>query len=200
MASAPTATAVPVTIPRFTIGTLKTLPYTGQRYELVEGFLLVTPPPRSAHQIVITRLLTALAAVLGDPGPAYVVTPGVIERGDSTHFEPDLLVYPSRFPPSTPWKAITDWWLAVEVISPGSRVYDREVKRDAYLQLGTEAVWLVDLDARQVEVWGRGAQRAMLLRDDDVLHWRFPGATTPVVLPLATLFLGIGRQSAVGDE
>ena len=44
----------------------------------------------------------------------------------------------------TDWRKITEHWLAVEVLSRSSRVYDREFKRDAYFALGLQQVWLVD--------------------------------------------------------
>ena len=200
MASAPTAAAVPITAPRFTVDMLDALPRTGQRYELLDGFLLVTPPPRTAHQIVIARLSTALANAVGDPGPAYVVAQGVVERGDRTHFEPDLLVYPSRFSPDAEWKAVTEWWLAVEVISPGSRVYDREVKRDAYLKLGVEVVWLVDLDARRVEVWQRGASEPLALGEGETLQWEHGPGVAPVRIEVSSLFHAFGRQPGRDEE
>jgi len=50
--------------------------------------------------------------------------------------QPDILVYPARFSPLTDWKKITEHWLAVEVLSPSSRIYDREFKCDAYFAMG----------------------------------------------------------------
>lgn len=46
----------------------------------------------------------------------------------------------------------TEHWLAVEVFSPSSRLYDRDFKRVAYLALGVAEVWLVDVVAKTVEV------------------------------------------------
>ena len=139
-------------LPTFTVDMLRAFPDDGQRYELVEGILLVTPAPGSDHQIVIARLLAALHAYLGDHGPAYVVSPGEIEIAPTLHLEPDLLVFPSTFRPGTKWTDINSWWLAVEVLSPSSKHYDRDYKWEAYLHLGVAEVWIVDLEQRRCEV------------------------------------------------
>src|SRR2546429_225742 len=112
-------------LPTYTVDMVRAFPDDGQRYELVEGILLVTAAPASDHQVVIARLLAALHTYLGDHGPAYVVSPGEIEVAQKLHLEPDLLVSPSTFRPGTKWTQIDGWWLAVEVLSPSSKHYDR---------------------------------------------------------------------------
>ena len=54
----------PITLPTYTIADLDAFPADGQRYELLQGFLLVTPAPRSRHQFVAARLITALSTWL----------------------------------------------------------------------------------------------------------------------------------------
>lgn len=56
------------------------------------------------------------------------------------------MVFPAIYRPGTPWRSMRVWWLATEVFSASSRVYDREYKRDAYLSPGVDEVWLVDID------------------------------------------------------
>lgn len=66
-------------LPTFTTDDLRAFPDDGQRYELLEGMLLVTPAPGSAHQVVLGRLLVALHPVLDAEHKAHVVSPGEIE-------------------------------------------------------------------------------------------------------------------------
>jgi Uma2 family endonuclease len=42
--------------------------------------------------------------------------------------------------------------LVIEVVSPGSAIYDRNTKADAYAALGVKELWLVDEAAETIEV------------------------------------------------
>ncbi len=176
---------MPLPVPRLTIDMLDELPDDGTRYELLDGSLLVTPAPSNAHQVVATRLATMLSVALEDSG-ARVVAVGAIQRGNDTQLQPDVLVYPSVFPPSAQWREIQRWWPAVEVISPSSRLYDREVKRGAYLALGVDEYWIVDPADCSVETWSRN--RADALRVTEKLVWRPPSINRDVVIDLHALF------------
>jgi len=162
--------AMPIAVPRYTVDQVKRFPPDGQRYELLDGVLLVTPAPRQLHQVVIAHLLVQLYQGLMATGRAIVVTPGELEIGTQTLLDPDILVFPATFGPETTWKQIRGWWLAVEVLSPSSRVYDRDFKRPAYLALGVETVWLVDPEAGTVEIWEPGAASPKVERER--IEWR----------------------------
>jgi Uma2 family endonuclease len=97
----------------------------------------------------------------------------------NTQLQPDILVYPARFNPTTDWRKVTEHWLAVEVLSRSSRIYDREFKRDAYFALGLKQVWLVDWHARSVEVW-KSKGKSSVVRD--TVRWRIAGADVDINL------------------
>lgn len=175
-----------ISVPRYTVDDLERFPRDGNRYELLDGMLLVTPAPRLAHQLVASRLLQALAAASRDL--AHVVGPGAVVRAPRTQLEPDLLVFPSSFSPSLGWADITGHWLAVEVLSRSSRWYDREYKRDAYFQLGVRQVWLVDVEARSVDVWRSRSEHEVVR---DVVHWSVPTTNRVVDIPLDGVFAGL---------
>jgi Uma2 family endonuclease len=181
--------AMPITVPTYTVDEVRAFPDDGCRYELVNGILLVTPAPANAHQVVIGRLFAAVLVWLGTRGPAVAVSPGEIEVKPSLHLEPDLLVYPARYGPRAGWRAIQDWWLAVEVSGRDSRRYDRDYKRDAYLAVGVREVWLADLDERCVRVSKRGGPRDV--RHPKRLVWHPPEMPEPLVLELADIFRGL---------
>ena len=143
---------MPLPVPTYTSEDLRQFPRDGQRYELLEGTLLVTPAPTLAHQLVTTRLARLLAEYLDPVGLAAAVTPGEIEVAPSTVMDPDILVVPASYPADTPWTRIGGWWLAVEVYSPSSRLYDHDFKRPAYLTLGVREVWMVDPVPKKVFV------------------------------------------------
>jgi len=173
-------------LPTYTVDMVRAFPDDGQRYELVEGMLLVTPAPASDHQVVIARLLAALHTYLGDHGPAYVVSPGEIEVAQKLHLEPDLLVYPSTFRPGTKWTQIDGWWLAVEVLSPSSKHYDRDYKLEAYLRVGVAEVWMVDLDRGCCEVSGVDGRHS--IPEYRKVGWHPSEMEQPLELDLETIF------------
>ena len=130
--------AMALTIPRYTVADLEEFPDDGNRYELLDGMLLVTPAPSSTHQEIAARLVGMLHAPLVHTKRARVFAPGVVTRPPLVHLKPDVLVVPPHFPTGTPWAEMTEHWLAVEIFSPSSRVYDRDFKRDAYIALGVK--------------------------------------------------------------
>ena len=177
-----------IAVPRYTVEDLEHFPDDGNRYELLDGVLLVTPAPAASHQIVASRIHTRLAEALQTPGFAHVVGPGAIVRPPGTQLQPDILVYPARFKPDIDWVDVGEHWLAVEVLSRSSRIYDREFKRDAYFALGVQQVWLVDRRDRSVEVW-RAPRRSEIVRD--TIRWHVPSLDVIVSVPLAGIFAGL---------
>jgi Uma2 family endonuclease len=177
-----------VSVPRYTVDDLERFPDDGNRYELLDGVLIVTPAPRAVHQNVVSRLHVALATGVQRPGIARVVGPGAISVPPDTQLQPDILVYPARFGPMVEWAKITEHWLAVEVLSRSSRVYDREFKRDAYFVLGVPQVWLVDLADRSVDIWSSRTEHEVVR---DVIHWSVPTLDVVVSIDLAEVFGGM---------
>lgn len=171
-------------VPQYTVADLDLLPDDGNRYEVLAGTLLVTPSPGSAHQGVAAKLSAMFASHLLD-GRIGLFSPGVVTLPPLTQLQPDVLVVPARFAPGLPWEDIDEYWLAVEVLSRSSRVYDREFKRDAYLALGVREVWLVDVRNRNVEVCVQpGGGRVV----HDVIDWHAPDHTVSVGVELDVLF------------
>lgn len=140
-----------VTARRFTVDEVLAWPDDGNRYELVDGVLLVTPSPIPGHQVVATRLAVALSERVRRWPAVHVAAPGAILIRPGVKLEPDVLVFRAPAFPAK-WEDVSEHWLAVEVWSPSSVVYDREVKRSAYLALGVSEVWLVDAERKTVFV------------------------------------------------
>ncbi|MBK7925485.1 MAG: Uma2 family endonuclease [Gemmatimonadetes bacterium] len=82
--------------------------------------------------------------------------------------QPDLFVVPAA-QATNDWRTYRDLRLAVEIVSPGSRRMDRVEKRRLYQAQGVGSYWIVDPEARLVEVWGpwrrppRGGDRRAVL-------------------------------------
>jgi Uma2 family endonuclease len=178
--------AMAISVPLYTVDDLQHFPDDGNRYELLDGVLLVTPQASAAHQIVANRINGELLISLQKPGLAHVVSPGAVVQVPRTQLQPDILVYPARFSPATDWRKITEHWLAVEVFSRSSRIYDREFKRGAYFALGVQQVWLVDWHERLVEICSPNQGSKVV---SDTIRWRVAGVD--VVIDLREVFAGL---------
>ncbi|MEP6779984.1 MAG: Uma2 family endonuclease [Gemmatimonadaceae bacterium] len=177
-----------IAVPRYTIEDLDGFPENGNRYEILDGVLLVTPAPRRMHDLVIARLTSHFIFAIGPSERAIIFTHGAIQLPPKTQLHTDLLVQPIQFERETEWSNVDDHWLAVEVLSRTSRTYDRDMKCPAYFALGVRVVWLVDLDDESVEVW-TSPTKSETVRD--VLLWRVPESEMQVRIDLAKLFAGV---------
>lgn len=180
----------PLRVPTYTTDDLRRFPRDGQRYELLDGFLLVTPAPGGSHQVVLSRLMAALLAYLPAGAPALVTSPGEIEIKPKVLLDPDILVFPAPRSIRTSWTRVRGWWLVVEVSGRGSRIYDREFKRDAYMALGVREVWLADLHDEEVLVSRVGEFRHVPHRD--AVSWHPPEMPAPLSVDLRAIFAGLG--------
>jgi len=190
--------AMPLAVPRYTIADLDRWPPDGNRYELLSGVLLVTPAAGPIHQYVLGRLVAALNGYLGLDGPAFVVSPGVIQRSKDTQLEPDLLVVPGRFRHRKSWRLMNDWWLAVEVSGRGSRVYDGDFKARAYLELGVREAWRVDLREQTVDQFAPGSPFGSAF--GEAITWHPPEMGPEFRLDRRTLFDDPGDGAAGSFE
>ena len=173
-------------LPRYTVEDVDRFPKDGNRYELLEGWLIVTPLPSPRHQWLAMRLLAALHDHLGAGARGYVYPVGAVDRGPNTRLLPDVLVTSPQGRPGVGWAEMTERWLAVEILSPSTERYDRDYKVNAYLALGVREVWLVDAHERAIEVHRFIGEEPA--RVSDVLTWRAPTLQSPLVLDVAALF------------
>ena len=124
------------------------------KLELIAGVLYMSPPPEYTHDDVVTRLADALFAHIretGDKGKLRLPR-AAIWTSARTYLEPDLFYVSAELEARLDPKRRTTADLVVEVISPGSAIYDRNTKADTYGALGVRELWLVDETARTVEV------------------------------------------------
>jgi len=134
----------------FTEDDLPGMPDDGNRYEIVDGSLIVTPSPIRRHQ----RAVVSLARRLADACPPeleVLVAPYDVRISATTVLQPDLLVAPrddgdQRQLPGPPL-------LAVEVLSPSTRLIDLGLKRARYEAAGCPVYWVVDPTAPSLIAW-----------------------------------------------
>ncbi len=132
-------TAQPLAWDGYTVADLEALPDDALRYELVDGALLVTPPPINRHDFAATELSHLLHAAV--PPQWRVLTPGSV-RFDNHNFRiPDLLVLLRL---RAKYAEPDDVVLAVEVMSPSSVTTDRLVKPAQYAAAGIAHFWRLE--------------------------------------------------------
>jgi Uma2 family endonuclease len=124
------------------------------KLELIAGVLYMSPPPEYTHDRVVkrlNRLLVLELARLGNPGGIYAPR-AAIWTGERTYLEPDLFYLSNETEARLDPKRRTTADLVIEVISPGSAIYDRNTKADTYAALGIKELWLVDETGETVEL------------------------------------------------
>lgn len=178
---------MPETLDRWTRERVLALPEDGNRYELFDGELLVTPAPNGLHQLAISALWETLLPFVKRHGLGRILTsPADLSLGGDQLSQPDLFVIPSVPADPRDWARFPDPVLVVEVLSAGTARFDRVVKRRRFQRAGIPEYWIVDLDAQAVERWRRGDDRPEIL--DQRLEWRPQGSTEAMVIDLPAFF------------
>lgn len=153
------------------------MPEDGKRYEAIGGELYVSPPPKLPHQWVSARLFAELYDLLVRPGYGQVFhAPIGVEFPTEEGVQPDILFVSKerlRILREDGIEGPPD--LVIEILSPGTARRDRTVKRYLYERQGVPEYWIVDLDAKQVEVWHFAAGAKEAERYTDVLPVRLGG-------------------------
>jgi Uma2 family endonuclease len=172
---------------RWTAEMLPALPDDGNKYEVIDGELYVTPRPSIAHQLVVVALGSTLFEYLRALESAVVLPDIEVRDGDRTAVRPDLVVTPlhgGRVPPHPlDGHALL---LAVEILSPATRAVDLGAKRELYARLEIPEYWTVDIEQRVVERWHRGAASAEV--NEGLLVWRLSGNTPELLIELEEIF------------
>lgn len=181
--------AMPATMDKeWTAEMVRAIPDDGNRYQVVDGELFVTPGPTWRHGDVLLELATTFIEYLKkNPVGHLKISPQDVELDYRTLVEPDLFVVPlvdGKRPRK--WEDVRELLVVIEILSPSTARLDRRVKRDRYLREGVPEYWIVDVDARLVERWRPGDERPEIISED--IEWTPVGASTPLVIDLRDLF------------
>ena len=125
-----------------------------ERYELVDGELIMVPAPGESHQIVAMELGALLHVFVKARGLGRVFSaPYDVVLSDTDIVQPDLLfVSNERAHIRTPTNIRGAPDLVIEILSPSTASRDWGEKRDLYAEYGVQEYWLVDPDTRTVTV------------------------------------------------
>ncbi len=167
---------------------LESLPDDGNRYEIIDGELFVTPPPAFGHQRVQWELGRLIANYLDRyPAGQGFFAPGDVIVDQRNVVEPDIFVVPRGIDPkSASWADIKSLLLAVEILSPSTARADRNKKRLLYQRFKVGEYWIVDSDARVIDRWRPADARAETLSEQ--IEWQPASEYPPLRIDLAELF------------
>ena len=145
-----------VTALKLTIHQLEALPDDNNRYELIDGELIVSKAPGIPHQLSLGQLFYRLTSYLmGNPIGLLIFGTGVV-FDDYNGVIPDLVFVSSERQHIITERGLIDAPdLIVEVVSPGetNSERDRQLKRQLYSRRGVREYWVVDPQLKTIEVY-----------------------------------------------
>ncbi len=141
-------------IPKLTYEAFRQLPDDGKQYELVRGEVHLTPAPSTKHQLVLENLSHSLGTYIREKRVGRIAyAPLDVRLGEDTALQPDLM-----FVSDSRAETIQEDFIAgapdlvVEVLSASTAGHDRATKLPLYAEAAVPEVWLIDPQAKTVEV------------------------------------------------
>jgi Uma2 family endonuclease len=147
----------------------------GQRYELIEGELMVTAAAGGRHGAIAQKVAGEMYVYLqNNPiGILLAAETGFYTRGDeNTVRAPDLaFIRNEKIPP----EGISDSYLHIvpdlvlEVVSPNDRAGEVDDKIQEWLNFGAPVVWVAYPSSSRMMVYRKGEANAVILNAGDTL-------------------------------
>jgi Uma2 family endonuclease len=172
--------------PKLTYEEFRQLPDDGKHYELVHGEVHLSPSRSTKHQLILGNTSVSLGTYVRSArlGVLFCAPLDVCLNPD-TALQPDLIfisaervgIVQENFVAGAPE-------LVVEVVSPSTTVHDRVTKLPIYAEAGVPEFWLIDSQARTVEVLKLQGKKyfvdATLAGDQVLTSNLFPGWQLPL--------------------
>ena len=157
----------------------------GEKWELLEGSLLLNATPVKNHQMAVANILFALRVAQRAGRLDWDALPGIgVRLSDDSAIEPDVMIRPRD---SFNGNICDDIVVAFEVLSPSTRHLDLTWKRQNYPLLAKLSHYVaVSAEAVDVRVFARAAQwrEVRLSRLEDAVRFE----TLGVALTLADIY------------
>ncbi len=128
-------------------------PDDGQRYELIDGEIVVSPSGIMRHQQISVRLSTLLFTfVEGNDLGVVVAAPMDVRLDRDLVVQPDVIAILKGSPAYNPneLRVMGPPDLAIEILSPSTAMWDLNRKREIYEHYGVREYWIVDSDRKTV--------------------------------------------------
>jgi Uma2 family endonuclease len=131
---------------RITADDYAKLPPSNERYELIDGELIMAPAASSEHQDIVVYLIEKLGSLVRARrlGKVYAA-PYDVHTTSYDVYQPDILFIRREnlgiVKPDGVYGAPD---LVIEILSPSTGYYDLKHKKDIYQQIGVKEYWIVD--------------------------------------------------------
>ena len=157
------------------------------RVELIEGELIEMAPIGAVHMTLVNRLTKLLVIAVGDFGVVSIQNPVTLPPHSEP--QPDITILKQGADGATPTvPRAQDVLLLIEVADTTLR-YDRTTKLKIYAQAGVAEVWIVNVQAKCIEVYQEPTATGYLRKQDfgqqDVV---WPRALPQVQLVVGEIF------------
>ena len=130
------------------------LPEDGQRYEVLDGVLYMSPAPNLWHQDVALEIASFLRIHVKLTGLGNVfISPVDVELAPRSIVQPDVVVVLRDHEAILHYTRIIGAPdLVIEIASPSTERHDRRRKRALYARFGISEYWLVDSVRQTLEI------------------------------------------------
>ena len=175
---------------------VQALPDDGNRYELLDGELLVSPSPKAIHQLAVFRLYERIYPYVSKHGLGETgLAPSDLDLKSGQSLQPDLFAVEVSTPrgQEPKWEHFGIPFLIVEVLSPSTALYDRNKKRVRFQRSGVSEYWILDPHARLIERWRPDDQRPEILTE--LIQWQPRQDIPPLTIDLGEFFQAVWRES-----
>ncbi len=172
----------------WTVEAINAIPEDGNRYEVIDGELFVTPAPTLGHQGVAAELFMRIAMHVRPLSLDAYFAPVAVTFSPRTEVQPDIVVVP-RMASGERAEKFADVGrlvLAVEILSPRTARVDRTKKLSLYQRENVPEYWIVDSFARTIERWRPESIQPEVLRDS--ISWQPILDGDPLTIDLIALF------------
>ena len=160
------------------------------RYELVDGEVVELTFPTPLHNLTVGRVFRILEAFVEENRLGIVFpsdTGFVLTRRPGTLRGPDVAFVRAERASGLDLRANIPGApdLAIEVVSPADTIRAMRHKVDQYLAAGCQAVWVLDPEKREVEIFEPGGRPRVFLAEDSL---ECPELLPGFVVQVADLF------------
>jgi Uma2 family endonuclease len=146
---------------RMTANEFLALGETAEKYELIDGVVVMSPSPTPAHSEMLLELAFQLKLFSRTNPGVRVLSETDLRVSASCIYQPDLFVYaPGRVDKLThPLNVPPD--LIVEFLSPSTKAIDLITKRDDYERLGVAEYWVIEPRDATLRAWSRSGNQLL---------------------------------------